>query len=215
MLLLLWVVCRGTWPQACLESSSCRDPPSAACILVAPWFSDRKQALFCIINPIISWVSGPIHHSAAANSRYSLGAGTCWACKPSGALQDDLTEELVSLAAGLKRNAAAMQAAVSSRGRLLEDADVALEANLAAAKRSSKESQIVRRKCGPHLCQITGWPWLKNRPNPNPPMPAVGLYARHAHASIMARCSQNHSMEPAAVGLSSQTAILVACKVSR
>ena len=63
-----------------------------------------------------------------------------------------MTEELVGLAAGLKHNAAAMQNAVSNRGHLLEEADAALDANLAAAKRSSKDSKIIHRKCGLRVC---------------------------------------------------------------
>lgn len=61
-------------------------------------------------------------------------------------MQDTLTEELVGLAAGLKRNAAAMQTAVADRGRLLEDADLALERNLEGAKQSAKQSKVIYRK---------------------------------------------------------------------
>ncbi|MCJ1422154.1 hypothetical protein MMC29_000033 [Sticta canariensis] len=61
--------------------------------------------------------------------------------------QDTLTEELVGLAAGLKRNAAAMQTSVADRGRLLEDADLALERNLAGAKKSAKQCKVMYRKC--------------------------------------------------------------------
>ncbi len=56
-------------------------------------------------------------------------------------MQDTLTEEMVGLAAGLKRNARAMEAAVTKRGVLLADTDAAVEHNLAATKKSVKRSK--------------------------------------------------------------------------
>ena len=80
-----------------------------------------------------------IEAAACAASRMRTHAMHC-------GVQNALTEELVGMAAGLKRNAAAMQTAVADRGRLLEEADSALEHNLAGAVRSSKESKVMYRK---------------------------------------------------------------------
>lgn len=56
-------------------------------------------------------------------------------------LQDDLTDEMVELAAGLKRNAQAMQQSVTQRGVLLEETDESIERNLAAAQKSVKRAK--------------------------------------------------------------------------
>lgn len=61
--------------------------------------------------------------------------------------QDTLTDDMVTLAAGLKRNAQAMQQAVGRRGGLLEDTDAAIEHNLAATKKSVKRSKEEHRRC--------------------------------------------------------------------
>ena len=87
---------------------------------------------------------------SAACDRHVAGA-TLWLgmarLQRAWLLQDALTEELVGLAAGLKQNAAAMQKAVTDRGRLLEDADTALHDNLANVKRSAQESKVMVRRC--------------------------------------------------------------------
>lgn len=56
-------------------------------------------------------------------------------------MQDTLTDDMVSLAAGLKRNAQAMEQAVAKRGTLLEETDTAIEHNLAATKKTVKRSK--------------------------------------------------------------------------
>ena len=61
--------------------------------------------------------------------------------------QDTLTDEMVTLAAGLKRNAQAMQQSVTQRGALLEDTDAAIEHNLAATKKSVKRSKEEHKRC--------------------------------------------------------------------
>lgn len=57
------------------------------------------------------------------------------------AVQDNLTDEMVALAAGLKRNAQAMQQSVAQRGTLLEETDETIEKNLAAAQTSVKRAK--------------------------------------------------------------------------
>ena len=57
---------------------------------------------------------------------------------------------MVTLAAGLKRNAQAMQQAVDKRGILLEDTDAAIEHNLAATKKSVKRSKDEHKRCALH-----------------------------------------------------------------
>ena len=52
-----------------------------------------------------------------------------------------MTDEMVELAAGLKRNAQAMQQSVAQRGTLLEETDESIERNLAAAQRSVKRAK--------------------------------------------------------------------------
>lgn len=56
-------------------------------------------------------------------------------------MQDDLTDDMVELAAGLKRNAQAMQQSVAQRGTLLEETDESIERNLAAAQKSVKRAK--------------------------------------------------------------------------
>lgn len=58
--------------------------------------------------------------------------------------QDSLTDEMVALAAGLKRNAQAMQQAVKRREGLLDQTEDAVEDSLAQAQRSSKESKSLK-----------------------------------------------------------------------
>ncbi|KAK9792687.1 hypothetical protein WJX73_000712 [Symbiochloris irregularis] len=81
--------------------------------------------------------------TAAVTSRVQLGEAAIGRVERQRDVQEALTEDLVGLAAGLKRNVKAMQAAVHDRGRLLEQADTALETNLAGAKQSSKQSNAV------------------------------------------------------------------------
>ena len=54
---------------------------------------------------------------------------------------------MVSLAAGLKRNAQAMEQAVAKRGGLLEETDAAIEHNLAATKKTVKRSKEEYKRC--------------------------------------------------------------------
>ena len=61
-------------------------------------------------------------------------------------MQDTLTDEMVGLAAGLKRNAAAMEGAVRERGRLLDGAETMLDGNLHGTQRSVRESKAVRTR---------------------------------------------------------------------
>ena len=61
-------------------------------------------------------------------------------------MQDSLTDEMVGLAAGLKRNAAAMEGAVRERGRLLDTAETMLDGNLDGTKRSVRESKVIRTR---------------------------------------------------------------------
>lgn len=61
-------------------------------------------------------------------------------------MQDTLTDEMVGLAAGLKRNAAAMEGAVRERGRLLDSAETMLDGNLHGTQRSVRESKAVRTR---------------------------------------------------------------------
>lgn len=60
--------------------------------------------------------------------------------------QDTLTDEMLGLAAGLKRNAAAMEGAVRERGRLLDTAETMLDGNLHGTQRSVRESKAVRTR---------------------------------------------------------------------
>lgn len=61
-------------------------------------------------------------------------------------MQETLTEEMVALAAGLKKNAEAMKQAVARREGLLDQAEDAIEDSLVKAKKSSKESKSLRVK---------------------------------------------------------------------
>ena len=61
-------------------------------------------------------------------------------------LQDSLTDEMVALAAGLKKNAEAMKLAVARREGLLGETEDAVEDSLVKAKKSSKESKSLRVK---------------------------------------------------------------------
>lgn len=66
-------------------------------------------------------------------------------------MQDTLTDEMVGLAAGLKRNAAAMEGAVRERGRLLDGAETMLDGNLHGTQRSVRESKAVRTRRADHF----------------------------------------------------------------
>ena len=61
-------------------------------------------------------------------------------------MQDDLTDEMVALAAGLKRNAQAMRAAVQKREGLLSETENAVESSLVYAKKHSKEASKLKIK---------------------------------------------------------------------
>lgn len=56
-------------------------------------------------------------------------------------VQDDLTDEMVGMAARLKSTAQAMQQKVAERGTLLEETDESIERNLAAAQKSVKQAK--------------------------------------------------------------------------
>ncbi len=62
-------------------------------------------------------------------------------------MQENLTDQLVPMAAALRRNAQAMEQAVSERGALLEDSETVLDGNVAAAGRAVKESKVVYQRC--------------------------------------------------------------------
>jgi hypothetical protein len=61
-------------------------------------------------------------------------------------MQENLTDQLVPMAAALRRNAQAMEQAVSERGALLEDSETVLDGNVAAAGRAVKESKVVYQR---------------------------------------------------------------------
>lgn len=61
-------------------------------------------------------------------------------------MQESLTEEMVALAAGLKKNAEAMKQAVARREGLLSETEDAVEDSLVKAKKSSKESKSLKVK---------------------------------------------------------------------
>eukprot|EP00884_Botryococcus_braunii_P015626 jgi/Botrbrau1/2747/Bobra.0164s0027.1 len=63
--------------------------------------------------------------------------------RPIQNLQESLTDQLVPMAAALKRNAQAMEQAVSERGTLLDESETVLDGNVAAAGRAVRESKVV------------------------------------------------------------------------
>lgn len=58
-------------------------------------------------------------------------------------MQESLTDQLVPMAAALKRNAQAMEQAVSERGSLLEESETVLDGNVAATGRAVRESKSI------------------------------------------------------------------------
>ncbi|EIE27024.1 hypothetical protein COCSUDRAFT_83583 [Coccomyxa subellipsoidea C-169] len=85
-----------------------------------------------------------VKERAALNQRPALGnltSDTKEVIDRQQNLQDDLTDEMVELAAGLKRNAQAMQQSVTQRGVLLEETDESIERNLASAQKSVKRAK--------------------------------------------------------------------------
>ena len=76
-------------------------------------------------------------------------------------LQESLTDDMVALAAGLRKNAEAMKQAVARREGLLNDTEDAVEDSLVKAKRSTKESKSLKVKyvvvlCTPSCCMPLG-----------------------------------------------------------
>jgi unconventional SNARE in the endoplasmic reticulum protein 1 len=67
-------------------------------------------------------------------------------------LQEDLTDELVGLAAALKTNTLAMEDKVRHRGTLLESAEGALDKSAAATKRSAARATAIYKKGRLNLC---------------------------------------------------------------
>lgn len=60
--------------------------------------------------------------------------------------QDTLTDEMVGLAAQMRRNAAEMESAVKERGRLLNSAETTLDGNLDATQRAVRDSRVIRTR---------------------------------------------------------------------
>ncbi len=56
-------------------------------------------------------------------------------------LQEELTGDLLSMSAALKENVAGMHSAIEQRGKVLEQADVALDDSMANAKRSTARAK--------------------------------------------------------------------------
>ncbi|KAK9839611.1 hypothetical protein WJX81_000780 [Elliptochloris bilobata] len=94
----------------------------------------------------------PARAVAAAEPAAALDDAGMEAIQRQQNLQDTLTDEMVGLAAGLKRNAAAMEGAVKERGRLLDSAETMLDGNLDATKRSVRESKVIRTRGARSLC---------------------------------------------------------------
>lgn len=69
-------------------------------------------------------------------------------------LQDSLTDDMVALAAGLKRNAQAMRQAVGRRDGLLDETENLVDDSLVKAKRSTKESKSLKIKGTFTFCMI-------------------------------------------------------------
>ena len=61
-------------------------------------------------------------------------------------MQDALTEEMVGLAAQLRRNAQAMQESVRRRGDTLDSTEDAINTSLSQAQRSSKASKAIKSR---------------------------------------------------------------------
>ena len=61
-------------------------------------------------------------------------------------MQESITDELRDLAAGLRRNAEAMQRSVQDRGEVLYEAEDYIDGNVAGVKKSSQAAKTVHSR---------------------------------------------------------------------